>query len=103
MAGHTDWLEAIAGTMHCGSCGATFGRGDLDVARRQFDRWVVRCRCHVCGRDGLAVVLVEAAGRRGTTSGPGQTPLTADDVLDAHDLMRDESRAVQELLTAWGR
>jgi hypothetical protein len=99
MEGPTHWLEGLAGALRCNTCGARFYRDDLQVEQREYERWLVRCDCHVCGRQGLAVVAVEAAGRRSTTSSAdGPAPLTADDVLDAHDRLRDHSGTLQELL-----
>lgn len=86
------WLDAMVGLLRCASCGEPYGRQDLRVAGERQGYVFVRCECRACRKEGIAVVLTELAG--GRRSRPA---LTEDDVLAAHDLLREFSGRVDAL------
>jgi hypothetical protein len=91
-----EWLDGVFGTVRCANCGATYGRDSIAVVGNRDEYWFVRCSCESCGTQGLGVVIV----KRVPEGPPGtERPLTAvaesedllrvDDVLEAHELLRD--------------
>ncbi len=96
------WLEGIFGTVRCANCGAVYGREDVSVAGNRDEYWFVRCSCHVCGTQGIGVVIVKEV-----TPSPGgpadlavtgeATPLQVDDVLVAHEVLREYSGDIHGL------
>ena len=90
-----EWLDGVLGTVRCANCGAVYGRESIAVVGNRDDYWFVRCTCESCGTQGLGVVIVK---RIGEPSALTQAPRAAvedeerirvDDVLEAHDLLRD--------------
>ena len=89
-----DWLDDVFGTVRCASCGSAYGRNSIAVVGNRDDYWFVRCTCETCGTQGLGVVIVKRAGEAppelaqpALVDGPGQ--IRVDDVLEAHELLRD--------------
>ncbi len=61
--------------------------------------WFVRCTCESCGTQGLGVVIVKQVSQ---TQRPGvlvarDDAIRLDDVLDAHELIRDYAGDVHGL------
>jgi len=87
------WLDGIFGSVRCANCGATYDRTDVNVVGNRDDYWFLRCVCHICGTQGVGVVIVrevQAAPERLTQGDPGnEMALTVDDVLSAHEVLRD--------------
>lgn len=90
------WLDGVFGTVRCASCGAVYGRHSIAVVGSRDEYWFVRCSCGACGTQGLGVVIVKHA-----TLGPppavvaevafdgNDDRLHMDDVLEAHELLRE--------------
>lgn len=93
------WLDAMVGTIRCASCRALYAREDLRVAGEREGYVFVRCACHTCGREGIAVVLVEVAPQ----ARPRRQPLTADDVLAAHEILAQYEGDTEGLFAAEGQ
>ena len=90
-----DWLNGIFGTVRCATCGEVYGRGAIAVVGNRDAYWFVRCSCESCGAEGLGVVIVKetadvaaSAARSTTFRAPA---FRVDDVLEAHELLRDYS------------
>lgn len=91
-----EWLDGVFGTVRCANCGAVYGRESIAVVGNRDEYWFVRCTCETCGTQGLGVVIVKRV-----TDGPSATAqaqlaaeadddsLRVDDVLEAHELLRD--------------
>ena len=91
-----DWLDGVFGTVRCANCGAVYGRDSIAVVGNRDEYWFVRCTCETCGTQGLGVVIVKRV-----TDGPperalaplalanGEELIHVDDVLEAHELLRD--------------
>ncbi len=92
----------------CGVCHRVFVADDIHVLSRKPDMWMMVVECAECrARNFVAAVLndgdpseaqlalrrlSEAAVRGTSPSGPEvpfQPPVTADDVLDVHEFLRD--------------
>lgn len=82
------WLEGIFGTVRCANCGVVYGREDVSVVGNRDEYWFVRCTCHGCGTQGIGVVIVKELPAAADTVVDGR-PLQIDDVLAAHEVLRD--------------
>jgi hypothetical protein len=98
-----EWIDGVFGTVRCANCGAVYGRDSIALVGNRDEYWFVRCSCQACGTEGLGVVIVRAAAER-----PPETPLAVprdpradlirvDDVLEAHELLRDYAGDVHGL------
>ena len=90
------WLEGIFGTVRCANCGAVYGREDVSVVGNRDEYWFVRCICHSCGTQGIGVVIVKEVLSTGELVAAGR-PLQVDDVLSAHEMLRDYAGDVHGL------
>jgi hypothetical protein len=90
-----DWLDGVFGTVRCANCGAVYGHDSITVVGNRDEYWFVRCSCETCGTQGLGVVIVK---RVAEAPPPALLPelstdredlIRVDDVLEAHDLLRD--------------
>ena len=98
-----DWLDGVFGTVRCANCGAVYGRESIAVVGNRDEYWFVRCTCESCGTQGLGVVIVRrvadgpatALGSLAPTD--GEAVLHVDDVLEAHELLRDYAGDVHGL------
>jgi hypothetical protein len=90
-----EWLDGVFGSVRCANCGATYGRDSIAVIGNRGEYWFVRCACVSCGTQWLGVVIV-----RRVAEGPPVEVMNADspaaeagwrmdDVLEAHELLRD--------------
>ncbi len=86
------WLDAMVGLVRCASCGEPYARQDLRVAAERQGYVFVRCECRACRKEGIAVVLTELAGAQRS-----RPVLSADDVLAAHDILREFSGSADAL------
>lgn len=88
-----DWLSGVFGTVRCAGCGAVYGRGAIAVVGNRDEYWFVRCSCGSCGAQGLGVVIVKETATVTAAASAGQTlrapAFRVDDVLEAHELLRD--------------
>jgi hypothetical protein len=91
-----EWLDGVFGTVRCANCGAVYGRDSIAVVGNRDEYWFVRCSCETCGTQGLGVVIVKrvadgppAADRPQPALADGEALLRVDDVLEAHELLRD--------------
>ena len=88
-----DWLSGVFGTVRCAGCGAVYGRGAIAIVGNRDEYWFVRCSCDSCGAQGLGVVIVKelaaVAANTTPTAGIRAAALRVDDVLEAHELLRD--------------
>lgn len=82
------WLEGIFGTVRCANCGAVYGREDISVVGNRDEYWFVRCTCNSCATQGIGVVIVKEVLATGELV-PAGRPLQLDDVLSAHEVLRD--------------
>lgn len=90
-----EWLDGVFGTVRCANCGAVYGRDSIAVVGNRDEYWFVRCTCETCGTQGLGVVIVKrvAAGPPADVQPAAMDDagdrLHVDDVLEAHELLRD--------------
>ena len=82
-------LERVRG-MECPACGARLAYCAMRGISAEPKAVVVRLACTVCGESSVAVVE-----RNDVTA----SPLTTDDVLDAHEFLKGWDGRVAEVLT----
>lgn len=92
------WLDGLVGNVRCAACGRLYARGDLRPVGQRDQHWFVRCTCGACGSQGIAVVMVQAAVE--PPPAPTRLVITVDDVLSAHELLRDYTGNVDGLFSA---
>lgn len=91
-----EWLDGVFGTVRCANCSAVYGRNSIAVVGNRDEYWFVRCTCETCGTQGLGVVIVKRVSEAPPASTQPQLALVGgdelilvDDVLEAHELLRD--------------
>ena len=90
-----EWLDGVFGTVRCANCGAVYGRESIAVVGNRDEYWFVRCTCESCGTQGLGVVIVKRVSDAPALAEPPVAAIDdgprikVDDVLEAHDLLRD--------------
>ena len=90
-----DWIGAILEsirTMECPNCGARLQSCSVRGITAEPDALVVRLACSVCGENSLAVV------KRENAAAPGPAPISRDDVLDAHDFLKQWHGTVDQII-----
>ena len=95
-----EWLDGVFGTVRCANCGAVYGRDAIAVVGNRDEYWFVRCTCEACGTQGLGVVIVKQVGETAQASPAmltAEESLRVDDVLEAHELLRDYAGDVHGL------
>lgn len=87
--------EAMVGT-RCANCGAGYFRSDLLMVGSRDEYWFLRSQCHVdtCGKQSVLVAIIHSPIESPDTSAPS---LTADDVLTAHEILREYAGDVHGL------
>lgn len=87
-----DWIGAILDSireMECPCCGARLATCAVRGVTAEPNALVVRLLCAVCGENSLAVVKRDQAS---------ETPISRDDVLDAHEFLQRWDGTVTEVL-----
>ncbi|HEV2250452.1 MAG TPA: hypothetical protein VGT60_08100 [Candidatus Limnocylindria bacterium] len=99
-----EWLDGVFGTVRCANCGAVYGRDSIAIVGNRDEYWFVRCACRTCGTQGLGVVIVKRVADAPPVTQTLPSPLDVDqelirvdDVLEAHELLRDYVGDVQGL------
>lgn len=73
------------GGLRCQRCGSTLDRTKIRLVGRRGDDRYLRYWCDACGATGVSVAVIHQVSPE-TRRRP---PITEEDVLDAHDLLRD--------------
>jgi len=91
-----EWLDGVFGTVRCANCGAVYGRDSIAPVGNRDEYWFVRCTCETCGTQGLGVVIVKRVedgpsddAERSLAVIDADERIRVDDVLEAHELLRD--------------
>jgi hypothetical protein len=97
------WLDGIFGSVRCANCGAAYDRSDVNVVGNRDEYWFLRCVCHTCGTQGVGVVWVREVPARPEAPSDGEIAFTVDDVLSAHEVLRDYAGDVHGLFVGGDR
>ncbi len=84
------WLDELTERVRCLTCGGRYERDGVRVVGQRDDGYrVVRCTCHTCGSESMATVFVrEVTISVSPSVSVRALPLTEDDVLRAHEILR---------------
>ncbi|MBM4435537.1 MAG: hypothetical protein FJ028_10685 [Chloroflexi bacterium] len=98
------WLDVIFGSVRCANCGAAYDRTAVNVVGNRDEYWSLPCVCHTCGTQGVGVVIVrEVEVPAGEVAPTGEGRVGVDDVLSAHELLRDYAGDVHGLFAGGHR
>ena len=90
------WIDQLIRHLEqvtCSGCGEYYHGGDIAAVVTEPSRLIVRLRCRSCGQDGIAILDFGAT--------PVEVdPITADEVLDCHDLLARAAGPPAELFPA---
>lgn len=102
------YLREQAKNYDCSVCGTSHGRSAINVLGKREGGWVVRVVCSKC--DTSITLLVYVADREGATVSPlprqrkpARSPVTLDEVLDAHELLESFTGDVRDLFAQRGK
>ena len=90
------WIDQLIRHLEqvtCSGCGEYYRGGDIAAVVTEPSRLIVRLRCRACALDGIAIVDF---GAKPADAGP----ITADEVLDCHDLLGRSTRPPSDLFPA---
>ena len=86
-----EWLIERLGDARCASCGLRYTKGAVRGIGYENDYWFVYVTCLGCGTQGVGVAMTRPGAPAGASTpalaAPSIPEFTADDVLDAHELL----------------
>ncbi len=106
------WLTSELASFGCAACGQAYGQGHINLIAQREELFFVDLSCDHCGSQAVAIVTIQIDGDTATLDGgelvrvegsdpdaaPDGPPVSADDVLDAHDLLDDFEGDVHQLI-----
>lgn len=106
------WLTSELAAFGCAACGQAYGEGHIRLIAQREELFFVDLSCDHCGSQAVAIVTIQIDGDRATLDGgelvrveemdrdtaPEGPPVSADDVLDVHDLLDDFEGDVHQLI-----
>lgn len=102
------FLREQAKGYDCSVCGQNHARSDIRVLGKLESAWIVRVTCSKCNTSFKLLVVVD---EERTNVSPVQEPaarrrrpaVSLDEVLDAHEFLKDYSGGVTDMLDGEGR
>ncbi len=88
-------LREEAKKFDCGVCGTNHTRSDIRVLGKLDSAWIIRVTCSTCQTAFKLLVVVEEQKaamtpvKEETSRASRRPPVTSDDVLDAHETLRE--------------
>ncbi len=106
------WLTSELASFGCEACGQAYGQGHIHLIAQREELFFVDLSCDHCGSQAVAIVTIQIDGNKarleGGESGPASddvsgtagdgSPVSADDVLDAHELLAGFEGDVHQLM-----
>ena len=107
------WLTNELASFGCAACGQAYGEGHIRLIAQREDLYFVDLSCDHCGSQAVAIVtiqidgdtatmqsgeLVPADAAQGSRDRASALPVSADDVLDVHDLLAGFDGDVHKLM-----
>ncbi|MGD8485257.1 MAG: hypothetical protein PVG27_09110 [Chloroflexota bacterium] len=106
------WLTSELASFGCAACGQAYGEGHIHLIAQREELFFVDLTCDHCGSQAVAIVTIQIDGETATLEGgelvradeadPGSAPegppVSADDVLDAHELLDGFEGDVHQLI-----
>ena len=97
------FIRHLVANIQCVACGERYGRNDIYVLGHHEDVWVSAVVCSHCGTQGLVFATLRSEEEFEVQRQPSAArslPLTIDDVLDMHALLKDHDGDLLTLLGA---
>ena len=106
------WLTSELASFGCAACGQAYGQGHIRLIAQREELFFVDLSCEHCGSQAVAIVTIQVDGDTTTLEGGELVrveeadldaardgpPVSADDVLDVHDLLDDFDGDVHQLI-----
>ncbi len=106
------WLTSELASFGCAACGQAYGQGHIHLIAQREELFFVDLSCEHCGSQAVAIVTIQVDGEMATLDGgelvrPDETdadaaldgpPVSADDVLDVHQILDDFQGDVFQLI-----
>jgi hypothetical protein len=106
------WLTSELSSFGCAACGQPYGSEHIRLIAQREELYFVDLSCDHCGSQAVAIVTIQIDGESARLEGgelvrveapdpdaaPDGPPVTADDVLDAHDLLEGFEGDVHQLI-----
>ena len=106
------WLTSELASFGCAACGQAYGQGHIHLIAQREELFFVDLTCDHCGSQAVAIVTIQIDGETARLEGgelvraeeadpdaaPEGPPVSADDVLDVHDLLDDFEGDVHQLI-----
>lgn len=104
------WLTSELATFACAACGETYGDAHIRLIAQREELFFVDLSCDHCGTQAVAIVSIEIDGDSLTLEsgelvpgpGPGRgvsdQAVSADDVIDMHELLERFEGDMQRLI-----
>lgn len=115
------WLTSELASFGCAACGQPYGQGHIRLIAQREELFFVDLSCEHCGSQAVAIVTIQVDGETATLEGgelvragtpgreqpdpdaaPDGPPISADDVLDVHELLEGFEGDVHELVARFG-
>jgi len=106
------WLTSELASFVCAACGQAYGKGRIQLIAQRDELYFVDLSCEHCGSQAVAIVTIEVDGDRATLEGgelvrapetdpdaaPDGPPISPDDVIDAHEVLKDFEGDIHQLI-----
>jgi predicted phage tail protein len=109
------WLTSELASFGCAACGQAYGQGHIHLIAQREELFFVDLSCEHCGSQAVAIVTIQVDGETARLEGgelvratdaeeidldavPDRPPVSADDVLEIHDLLDDFEGDVHQLI-----
>jgi DNA-directed RNA polymerase subunit RPC12/RpoP len=100
-------IKKLVASVKCGVCGQRYELGNINILGHRQDLWYMGARCSACHTRSLVAVVVKEDRVREVITDLADTELdkfkdmgvlTADDVLDMHNFLKEFSGDFSQLL-----
>lgn len=106
------WLTSELASFGCAACGEAYGDGHIRLIAQREELYFVDLMCDFCGSQAVAIVTIQIEGDVATLETGELVPamsggqpvadagaaVSADDVLDAHELLQGFEGDVHDLI-----
>jgi hypothetical protein len=101
-----NWLTNELSTFGCAACGQAYGDGHIRLIAQREELFFVDLSCDHCGSQAVAIVTIQVEGDTATletgelvpAKEPAASPISADDVIDMHELLDGFDGDVHQLI-----
>jgi len=105
------WLTSELASFGCAACGQAYGQEHIRLIAQREELFFVDLACDHCGSQAVAIVTIQIEGENATLetgdlvradvdldAAPDGPAISADDVLDAHDMLDGFEGDVHQLM-----